>query len=291
MAKEDNLKKFSSEYLLDESFGILYLQYQSARRISLSSVNSSYRTLLTLDKIKSKVLGSIAAKTVEKTQGNPNTLLKIIGKNFMSLPGFARDLNVARQNMQRLVKLEGGVPAKGADAHFLKEGDRATKLDVQVDKEEKKKATPAPKKGKSLISNLKDKFSASKILKSLTKYLVIGAVIGVIFIAFKDTFVEWAEGLWSAISEKFSEFTAGIKQWFADTIQPILDKVKELIQPLIDAVSNFIGKIGEWFKEKIGWFAETFPQTFAFIKKIIDKVSEVIDSNTTSSTAATSTSC
>jgi putative chitinase len=228
--------------------------------------------------IKSKVLGSIAAKTVEKTQGNPNTLLKIIGKNFMSLPGFARDLNVARQNMQRLVKLEGGVPAKGADAHFLKEGDRATKLDVQVDKEEKKKATPAPKKGKSLISNLKDKFSASKILKSLTKYLVIGAVIGVIFIAFKDTFVEWAKGLWSAISEKFSEFTAGIKQWFADTIQPILDKVKELIQPLIDAVSNFIGKIGDWFKEKIGWFAETFPQTFAFIKKVIDKVSEVIES-------------
>ena len=95
--------------------------------------------------IKSKVLGSIAAKTVEKTQGNPNTLLKIIGKNFMSLPGFARDLNVARQNMQRLVKLEGGVPAKGADAHFLKEGDRATKLDVQVDKEEyNTKLVPLP---------------------------------------------------------------------------------------------------------------------------------------------------
>ena len=47
-------------------------------------------------------------------------------------------------------------------------------------------------------------------------------VVGVIFIAFKDTFVEWATGLWDAISEKFSEFTAGIKQWFQDTIQPIL---------------------------------------------------------------------
>ncbi len=66
-------------------------------------------------------------------------------------------------------KLEGGVPAKGADAHFLKEGDRATKLDVQVDKEEKKKATPAPKKGKSLTSNLKDKFSANKILNQQCK--------------------------------------------------------------------------------------------------------------------------
>ena len=231
--------------------------------------------------IKSKVLGSIAAKTVEKTQGNPNTLLKIIGKNFMSLPGFARDLNVARQNMQRLVKLEGGVPAKGADAHFLKEGDRATKLDVQVDKEEKKKATPAPKKGKSLISNLKEKFSANKILKSLTKYLAIGAVIGIIFIAFKDTFVEWATGLWDAISEKFSEFTAGIKQWFQDTIQPILDKVMEFIQPIIDVYVGFFKKIGEFFVGYFNVWKDLMTAPIQTIKNLYDsfmnKVNSLID--------------
>ena len=87
--------------------------------------------------LKDKVLG--VAKTQKVVKENPNTLLKIIGKNFMSLPGFARDLNVARQNIQRLVKLEGGEPAKGADAQFLKEGERAKKLDVEAGKDEKKK--------------------------------------------------------------------------------------------------------------------------------------------------------
>jgi putative chitinase len=226
--------------------------------------------------IKSKVFGLVADKKTTKVD-NANTLLKIIGKNFMSLPGFARDVNVARQNMQKLVKLEGGKPATGADAQFLKEGERAKKLDVDVAKEEEsKKPTAVPKK-QNRLKKLKDSFSKSNMLKSITKYLAIGAVVGIMFVAFKDTFVEWAKGLWSAISEKFGEFTDGIKQWFQDSVQPILDKVKEFIQPIIDAVSNFIGKIGDWFKEKIGWFAEGISQPFAFIKKVIDKVSEVID--------------
>ena len=78
--------------------------------------------------LKDKVLG--VTKTQKVVKENPNTLLKIVSKNFLSLPGFARDLNAARQNIQRLVKLEGGEPAKGADAQFLKEGERAKKLDV-----------------------------------------------------------------------------------------------------------------------------------------------------------------
>ena len=226
--------------------------------------------------IKSKVLGTVAAKTVEKTQGNPNTLLKIIGKNFMSLPGFARDLNVARQNIQKLVKLEGGEPAKGADAHFLREGEREKKLEVEIGKEEKPSPTRVSK-GPSKLKKLKESFSKNNILKSLLKYLAIGAIVGIVFVAFKDTFTEWVTGLWEAIKTKFGEFTESIKNWFVESVQPIIDKVKEFIQPIVDAISNFIGKIGDWFKEKIGWFAETFPQTFAFIKKVIDKVSEVID--------------
>ena len=43
---------------------------------------------------------------------------KIIAKNFMSLPGIARDLNVARQNVQQLVKIMGDEAATGADEEF-----------------------------------------------------------------------------------------------------------------------------------------------------------------------------
>ena len=82
--------------------------------------------------IKNKILGAESSGKVSSTNEKPNTLLKIVGKNFMAIPGLARDLNVARQNIQKLVKLEGGQPATGADAQFLKEGERAKKLEVET---------------------------------------------------------------------------------------------------------------------------------------------------------------
>lgn len=70
-----------------------------------------------------------------------NVSLKIVTQNSMSLPGIARDLNVMRQNLQKLVKIWGDKDteaATGADAHFLKEGERAKKLDVMSEEERKK---------------------------------------------------------------------------------------------------------------------------------------------------------
>lgn len=231
--------------------------------------------------IKDKVLG------VTKTQGivkeNPNALMKVIGKNFMTLPGLARDLNVARQNFQTLVKLEGGKPAKGADAHFLKESEREKKLEVETAEDKKptlisKAGEKLKEKAKKKYAKLKDQYSKSNIAKKLTKYLGLAAIVGVVFIAFKDTFAEWATSLFDAIKIKFDEFTNSIKQWFEDSIQPIIDKAKELIAPVVDAIKGFVEKISNWFGEKIQMLAEKFSQTFEFIKNVIDKISGVIDS-------------
>ena len=230
--------------------------------------------------IKSKVLGTVAAKTVEKTQGNPNTLLKIIGKNFMSLPGFARDLNVARQNIQKLVKLEGGEPAKGADAHFLKEGEREKKLEVEIGKEEKPSPTRVSK-GPSKLKKLKESFSKNNILKSVLKYLGLAAIVGVVFVAFKDTFVEWATGLWDAIKTKMGEFVDEIKEWFSESIQPIIDKLMEFIQPIIDVYVGFFKKIGEFFVGYFNVWKDLITAPIQTIKNLYDsfmnKVNGLID--------------
>lgn len=227
--------------------------------------------------IKTKVLGSKNPSKVS-SEKNTSALTKVIGKNFMSLPGFARDLNVARQNIQKLVKLEGGTPARGADAKFLKASSAESKLDIEVGKIERRPAPEKSKKGMNVLGNLKKTFSAGNILKSLTKYLAVGAIVTAIFVAFKDSFAEWASGLWETIKEALDEFVGGIKDWFIESVQPIIDKVQVMIQPLIDAISGFITKLGDWFKEKIEWFAAEFPQTFAFIKKVIDKIMALIDS-------------
>jgi putative chitinase len=230
--------------------------------------------------IKDKILG--VAKTQGVIKENPNALMKVIGKNFMSLPGLARDLNVARQNFQTLVKLEGGKPARGADAQFLKEGERAKKLEVETAEDKKptlisKAGEKLKEKAKKKYDKLKDQYSKSKIAQKMTKYLGLAAIVGVVFVAFKDTFVEWATGLFDAIKTKFDEFTNNIKQWFQDSIQPIIDKAKELIAPIVDTIKGFVEKISDWFGEKIQMLAEKFPQTFTFIKRITDKVSGMID--------------
>ena len=227
--------------------------------------------------LKDKVLG--VTKTQKVVKENPNTLLKIVGKNFLSLPGFARDLNVARQNIQRLVKLEGGEPAKGADAQFLKEGERAKKLDVEVGKADKKKPTLIP--GANRVKKLKESFSKSKILKSVMKYLGLAAIVGVVFVAFKDTFVEWATGLWDAIKTKMGEFVDGIKEWFSESIQPIIDKVKEFIQPVIDTISGFFQKIGDFFVGYFNTWKDLITGPIQTIKTIYDgfmnKVNGLLD--------------
>ena len=232
--------------------------------------------------IKSAAKGGLSSIKVSSAKDEAPSLLKIIAKNSMSFAGLARDLNVARQNIQRLVKLEGGEPSRGADAQFLKSSEAEKKLEVETTekKEEDKKPTPV-KKGPSAIKKLKDKFTGNKILMSLTKYLAIGAIVGIIFVAFKDTFTEWVKGLWSAISEKFTEFTEEIKQWFSDSVATIGEKLKAFVQPIIDTVSSFFSKVGDFFVGYFEIWRDVITSPIATIKKVYDtfmsKVNNLVD--------------
>jgi len=231
--------------------------------------------------LKDKVLG--VTKTQKVVKENPNTLLKIVGKNFLSLPGFARDLNVARQNIQRLVKLEGGKPAKGADAYFLKESEREKKLETEM---AAKKPTPtagqALKKGlirMALFKLLGIVFTS--FVKVLQKYFTPIIILGAIFIGFKDAFAEWVTGLWDAIKTKFGEFVDDIKEWFSESIQPIIDKVMEFIQPVIDTISGFFQKIGDFFVGYFNTWKDLITSPIQTIKTIYDgfmnKVNGLLD--------------
>jgi uncharacterized protein YlzI (FlbEa/FlbD family) len=138
---------------------------------------------------------------------------------------------------------------------------------------EKVKQTKIGKK----ITNLKDKFSQNKFIKAFSKYFKIAAILGIVFLAFKDTLIEWAKGLYDTIKNKFDEFVGQIKEWFNEVVQPIVDKVKETINVMIEKVSDFFKSIGEWFTEKFGFIGEWFTNTFSFVGKIIDKFKVMIE--------------
>ena len=58
----------------------------------------------------------------------------LTAKNTMVLPAMARDMNLMRQNVAKLVKLQGGKPAMKGDMFFKKAGERNTLFESALGK-------------------------------------------------------------------------------------------------------------------------------------------------------------
>jgi len=59
---------------------------------------------------------------------------KIAAKNSVVFPAMARDMNLMRMNMQRLVRLAGGTPSTKSDMFFKRAGDREKQYNQQYGK-------------------------------------------------------------------------------------------------------------------------------------------------------------
>jgi len=90
------------------------------------------------DSIKSKVLDSASDKLGAEKITPAGVILNVIAKNFLLFPSIARDVNVARQNMQILVKMAGGKSTNRADSN--KEEDDKKQKKIQA----KSKKSPTP---------------------------------------------------------------------------------------------------------------------------------------------------
>ena len=73
---------------------------------------------------------------------NQNT--KVSAKNSMVLPSMARDMNVMRQNIVKLVKLSGGKASTSADMFFLKASEREQSYESQIQASKKLTTSPTP---------------------------------------------------------------------------------------------------------------------------------------------------
>jgi hypothetical protein len=104
--------------------------------------------------------------------------LNVIAKNSIVLPGMARDMNVLRQNISKLVNLKGKeskVKAEGkADKFFQTEDAREAKLEEERKKnapikegKDKKEPKEEKKEGGGLLSGLMDMLNPVNLLKGL----------------------------------------------------------------------------------------------------------------------------
>jgi hypothetical protein len=102
------------------------------------------------------------------------TNTKITAKNTMMMPAMARDMNVMRQNIVKLVKLQGGKASTRADAFFMRARERESAYESQFGRSQPvTTTTPKPEKkdggGSGILGLLGGALGLSAIIGTLSK--------------------------------------------------------------------------------------------------------------------------
>lgn len=196
--------------------------------------------------------------------------LKVIAKNSMALPGMARDMNVLRQNVVKLVKLKGGKARGAADAFFLKEDERERALEAQKSKYGGKVtpgASPKDKEGGLLDSiigmfsggfmdAIKTLFNPKMLMKVFTKVFLPLAIIGTLFSGIMDGFKRYQEtgsfsdAIVAGLGGMLKFVTFGI--FGEDTLKNLFQSVSDFLSPITDTISNIFNGIKDFFKGLFG---------------------------------------
>lgn len=152
-------EKIDPRQMIDQS-GILPTMFPSLK---------TYKS--TSDKVKSEKLSDVeSVKSVE----NINFNTELTAKNTLRLPEMARDINVMRQNIQKLVKVMGGDKVSAADKYFKTSDEYERTLESEREKRTGKKRTTPEKVTESAkekvenITNFLAFFNPKTLISTLT---------------------------------------------------------------------------------------------------------------------------
>ena len=196
--------------------------------------------------------------------------IKIIAKNTMALPNMSRDMNVMRQNVQKLVKISGGKPSTKADAFFTKSSEREALYENQFLKE----------KGGSKENKKPDEQKSSGslfggILGSIGS-LFGGAIsgIGSIFSGVASFFGNIGGGIISGLASVFS----GMGIVGVLLLAGIGFLIKELFRNVnFDELGNAFGDIGKALKNLFTGEGDSNESLIERTKKNWGKLLESVD--------------
>ena len=246
------------------------------------------------DIISSFIRGKIKGKSTESTDRSresaaesdnilsqqSNTLLTVIAKSSIAMPGIARDINVLRQNLQQLVKLKGGESRQGADRFFLKSGERESALENERRSIEGKSgamATTPNATSPSAKSSTTEPFDLTSLFTSFRKTLFLGlraifkpkflvkifkkvflpvAIIGTLFTGIMDGWKKYqetgnlSEAIISGLGGMLNFLTFGL--FGEDTLKTIWTSVSEFLNPLMEKIGSVFNGIKTFFVNMFG---------------------------------------
>ena len=226
--------------------------------------------------IKKEKGGKSPSKDGESGGGlgeDATSVLTIIAKNSMSLPGMARDMNVLRQNIVKLVKLKGGETSRfGGKADEFFKGSKEREDALEAERASKKKipaksSSPTPEGGggigdiftmikNGLIQGAKFLFNPKNLLKILGKLALPLLIIGTLFSGIKAGFEKYQET--GSFTEAIVSGLGGMLEFLTfgllgeDTLKQVFDSLTGVFQPVLDTVSNIFDSIKGFFKGIFG---------------------------------------
>ena len=236
-----------------------------------------------------------------------DAFVSIIARNSLVLPGMARDMNILRQNMIALVKLERDVESEKdltKEDEFFKSSDA---LEAQLE-EQRKKTTPTPA-GKEpntsptnettssttkkttgaggsqggllggiidffkngLLGALATIFSPANILKSLGKIFVVAALVASLFEGVIAGWKKWQET--GDLSEAILTGLGKMLEFLTfglfgeEQLRDLVKKIGDVIGPIIDDISDSFTKMKDWVANNIG-----IPEIAIPVPKILQKI-------------------
>ena len=213
-----------------------------------------------------------------------NTFLKIIAKNALSLHMMARDMNVFRQNIVKLVKMEAKEYNKGkskrdqveartgADTYFLRADEAETKLEEDRKKYAPKQVTkegdkePEKEGGllntilgffkNGLLAGIMSIFNPANLLKVLGKVFVLTAIFASLFQGITAGFEKWKET--GSLKDAIIAGLGGIVDFLTfglfgeDNVKKMFDAVEGFITPIIQSIADVITSMKDWVANNIG---------------------------------------
>ena len=226
--------------------------------------------------IKKEKGGKSPSKDGESGGGlgeDATSVLNIIAKNSMSLPGMARDMNVLRQNIVKLVKLKGGKTSRfggKADEYFKGSKEREDALEAERASKKKipaKSSSPTPEGGggigdiftmikNGLIQGAKFLFNPKNLLKILGRLALPLLIISTLFSGIKAGFEKYQET--GSFTEAIVSGLGGMLEFLTfgllgeDTLKQVFDSLSGVFQPVLDTVSNIFDSIKGFFKGIFG---------------------------------------
>lgn len=161
------------------------------------------------------------------------TELKLLNKNAVVLPMMARDMNLMRQNMAKLVKLQGGKASTRADMFFMRAKEREETIEAQRSRIGPKAEKVSPQIERSGFD-----------LKKMLIFLGITAIVSIItsLVAF-----------FGKIKEKIAEVIQKVKDFFED----LYDGIKDIGTLISTGFANLIDNLKAGVKSALASTIET----------------------------------